>query len=491
MKIKDIAKILAAALVCALALAPAAYAAAPPDVVGKHYEAAVSALADREIVTGDVDGLFYPDSNLTRAQFCTIIVKAMRAPAAAVNGTPSQDVKKSGFPDLAGYGWAEGYISYAVDRGVVTGYPGGSFKPGSNVTMSELITMTLRAAGYDDAALGGVWPENYVAKAGDIGALAGLSAPLPEYATKWMAAQLVCNVLSRIEAANPPEAAPPEGDANPAETPAATALTFVKGAFDSDITTFAGKSFASDIKVLRYGRKADYAKDMTLPEAAADYLEDTVYKYKNVETPAWYELEGDRIKRLILPLDVGFSGRAYGVIKNIVSVTDGQGGAVSGFATLTAGRTITWAGDSGLAQDSVPSKEQYGGGQLFEFQVRNGQVTGVASAVHASDPTKFGTLRASVPGEVGAVSEPGNVGSGGKFATIAGKTGSVVTIDPGEGKSKWIFEIKDKAVVYILGADGDYSVGSASAVREKALVRLYDVSDDKEQSVDVVICKEE
>ncbi|MDR2132435.1 MAG: S-layer homology domain-containing protein [Clostridiales Family XIII bacterium] len=482
MRIKGIAKISAAALVCALAFAATAYGAAvPPDAVGRSYEKAVSTLADRDIVTGDVDGLFYPDSNLTRAQFCTIIVKAMRAPAATVNGTPSQDVKKSGFPDLSGYAWAEGYISYAVDKGVVTGYPDGSFKPGNNVNMNELITMTLRAAGYSDAALGGVWPENYVAKAGDIGALTGLTAPLPEYATKWMAAQLIYNVLSRIEEANPPETAPPEGDASPAETPAASAITFVTGAFDADITTFAGKSFASDVKVLRYGLKADYSKDMTLPENAADYLEDTIYKYKDVETPAWCEFEGDKIKRLILPRDVGFSGRAYGVIKNIVSVTDSQGGAADGFVMLAAGRAVTWAGDPGLAKENVPSKDRYDGGQLFELQLRNGQATSAASAVNESDKTKFGKPRVAIPGEVG---------SKGKFTEIVSKTGNVVTLDSGDGDAA-IFEIKDKAAVYFLGADGEYSVGTLSAVREKAFVRLYDVSDNEDKSVDVVIVREE
>jgi hypothetical protein len=345
------------------------------------------------------------------------------------------------------------------------------------VTVNELITMTLRAAGYSDASLGGVWPENYVAKAGDIGALAGLTAPLPEYATKWIAAQLVYNVLSHIEGANPPEANPPEGDANPAEPPEAAALSFVgAGAFDSDITSFAGKSFASDIKILRYGLKADYSKDMTLPDAAGDYLEDTVYKYKNVETPAWYELDGDKIKRIILPCDVGFTGRAYGVINNVVSVTDSQGGAVDGFVTLTAGRIITWAGDSGLTKDNIPSKSDYNGGQLFEFQLRNGQVTNVASA----DRT-FRELRASVPGEVG---------SAGKFATVTAKTGSVLTLDPKGDDNTTIIEIKDKAAVYSLGDDGTYSVGSASSLREKALLRLYDVSDDKDSAADVVIVKE-
>jgi hypothetical protein len=473
---KKFAKILAAALVCASAFAATAYAAAaPPDVVGRPYEPAVSALADRDVITGDVDGLFYPDANLTRAQFCTIVVKAMRAPAASVNGTASQDVKKSGFPDLKGYGWADGYISYAVDKGVVTGYPDGGFKPGNNVTMNELITMTLRAAGYDDASLGGVWPENYVAKAGDIGALAGLNAPLPAYATKWMAAQLVYNVLSRIEEANPPEETP-TGNDNPAESPANVALAFTDaGAFDGDITSFAGKPLASGVKVLRHGLRADYSQNMTLSENKDDYLEDTVHKYKNVTTPAWYELSGGKITRIVLPRDVGFSGRAYGVITGIARVTDSQGGEADGFVTLTAGRTITWAGVTGTT--GLPSKAQYDKGQLFEFQLRNGEVTNVA-AVEAS-AASFGNLKSAAV----------EIGSSTTFAAIKSRTGNVLTVDPGDGNEK-VVEIKEKAIVYILEADGSYSVGSLSNVRDKVLVRLYDVSDDKATAADAVIVKQ-
>lgn len=480
---KGIAGISAALLVCAQVFAATALAAsAPPDVVGLPYEEAVSVLAEMEIITGDTDGFFHPDSNLTRAQFCAIVVKAMRAPFAAVSGTPSQDVKKSGFSDLAGYGWAEGYISYAVDKGVVTGYPDGSFRPGSNVTVNELITMTLRASGYDDESLGGVWPENYLAKAGDIGALTGLTAPLPEYATKQIAAQLVYNVLSRIEAANPPAEEPPEGDANPSETPAAAALSFVaSGAFDSNVTKFDGKSLASDTKVLRYGFKSDYSAGMTLSEESKDYLEDSVYKYKNVETPAWYELDGNRIKRLILPRDVGFTGRAYGVINNIVSVTDSRGDAADGFVTLVAGQSVTWAGESGLAKDNVPADSDYKGGRLFEFQVRNGQVTNVASA----------DFERSFHPPLKASAALGEVGSTGKFATVVLKTGGAVVIDPKGDGITTVFAIKENASVYSLDAAGKYSPASLSRAREKSLIRLYDVSDDRDFAADVVIIQEE
>ena len=133
--------ILTFTLIMALASASFAYGAAvPSDVAGASYEAAVSALMDKGIITGDTNGNFNPDTTLTRAQACVIIVKTMNPPAAEVTGTATQPAAKSDFTDMTGYGWAEGYISYAVKHGVTKGYPDGTFKPGNPVTMNELVT---------------------------------------------------------------------------------------------------------------------------------------------------------------------------------------------------------------------------------------------------------------------------------------------------------------------------------------------------------------
>jgi len=53
----------------------------PADVKGTSYEEAVTALVEKGIITGDADGSFNPDSLLTRAQACIIVVKSMNPPA--------------------------------------------------------------------------------------------------------------------------------------------------------------------------------------------------------------------------------------------------------------------------------------------------------------------------------------------------------------------------------------------------------------------------
>ncbi len=195
---RTLRNMLAVAVTLAL-MSSNAFAAVPGDVEGQPYAVAVSALMEKGIITGDTDGSFHPDSELTRAQACTIIVKSMNPPADF--GKAKTDV----FSDMAGYGWAADYISFAVQKGVTKGYPDGTFRPGKNVTMNELVTMVLRAAGYSDEKLGGTWPGNYLSKADELKILQAIPTPLPVNATKWMAAEITYSLLDEIEAADLPD----------------------------------------------------------------------------------------------------------------------------------------------------------------------------------------------------------------------------------------------------------------------------------------------
>jgi hypothetical protein len=455
----------------------------PPDVIDKPYENAVSALVEKNIITGDVDGNFYPDSNLTRAQFCTIIVKAMRTSGASVDDSDIQDGKTATFPDLAGYGWAEGYISYAVEKGVVKGYPDGSFKPGNNVSMFELITMTLRAAGYPDNLLPGDWPENYVDKAVELNALTGLSMDSPEAATKWNAAQFVYNMLEAIEKANQTGEADQANEANlkekddPSEalvnpgtsvqetetTPASIGLTYInKGSFDKEILTFAGKNLSPDVEVLIYKLRADYKKDMQLSEKEEDYIKGDINKYSNVETPAWYLLENNVITRIILPNNVGFTGLVYCVINNINRVSDVEFEVASKLYTITAGKNIDWITNADRTY-TCPDKSEYLNGCLFELKLRNGRVTGIAAL-----DDSFGKVSGSASGskEFKQILEKSKTG-------IRTETSSLIY---DENLAVYLFDKKNGN--YSVLSKGNYYVGS--------YVRIFHITDGKE-SLDVII----
>ena len=97
------------------------------DVVSQHpNEAAIAYLKDKGLVKGYDDGTFLPDTTINRAEFMKIIIGAAVA-----------DPKGSGcFKDVKNE-WFAKYICEAKTRGLVGGYPDGTFQPGQNISIVE------------------------------------------------------------------------------------------------------------------------------------------------------------------------------------------------------------------------------------------------------------------------------------------------------------------------------------------------------------------
>jgi len=126
----------------------------------------VTVLAQLGVISGYGDGTYRPAGIVTRAEMAVIVIRALGL-ADYVGGV-------SGFPDMAGHAWAEGYVAYAKNLGIIDGYPDGTFKPGNTVTYQEAAKMMVAALGYTPDSLVGTWPANYVVKAQSLGILDGI-----------------------------------------------------------------------------------------------------------------------------------------------------------------------------------------------------------------------------------------------------------------------------------------------------------------------------
>ena len=93
---------------------------------GAWYNSAVSTLTNAGILTGYEDGTFCPDAPITRAEFATIAARFYHAP----------EVTGDAFPDISG-SWAREYINRAAARGLIDGYPDGTFCPNQNIKRGE------------------------------------------------------------------------------------------------------------------------------------------------------------------------------------------------------------------------------------------------------------------------------------------------------------------------------------------------------------------
>jgi len=104
---------------------------------GAWYAQAVSYLSHLGILRGYKDGTFKPDQTITCAEFAAIISR--------FDGISSQAVNP--FIDITRSHWAYGSISSAFEKGWITGYPDGSFRPNSKLTRGEALTIVNRMLG--------------------------------------------------------------------------------------------------------------------------------------------------------------------------------------------------------------------------------------------------------------------------------------------------------------------------------------------------------
>ncbi|MEH2054908.1 MAG: DUF1565 domain-containing protein [Nostoc sp.] len=107
----------------------------PTNFWAKSY---IEALASQNIIAGFPDGSFKPNEPVTRAQFATIVTKALK-PAA------KRPVIK--FKDVATNFWAYAAIQSAYQSQFVSGYPDGTFKPQQQIQRVQALVALANGLG--------------------------------------------------------------------------------------------------------------------------------------------------------------------------------------------------------------------------------------------------------------------------------------------------------------------------------------------------------
>ena len=109
------------------------------DISGVHAhknQSAIEAMAARGIINGKTDTSFDPDANMTRAEFATIVVRALGL-------TPKASQV---FTDVTAEKWYAAYIGTAHQYGIVNGVGDNRFEPEGTITRQAAAAMVARAA---------------------------------------------------------------------------------------------------------------------------------------------------------------------------------------------------------------------------------------------------------------------------------------------------------------------------------------------------------
>ena len=83
---------------------------------------------EKGLMTGTSNDKFEPNASLTRAMFITILGRLAGA----------EETASDKFSDIKKNSWYAGYVGWAVDNGIVTGYEDGTFKPNKALTREEM-----------------------------------------------------------------------------------------------------------------------------------------------------------------------------------------------------------------------------------------------------------------------------------------------------------------------------------------------------------------
>lgn len=108
------------------------------DIQGHKNQKAVEILCAKNIINGRSETVFDPENKVTRAEFATIIVKALEL----------KNKSTTVFSDVCADDWFYLYVGAAYENGIINGVGNNTFNPYGTITRQEAAVMLSRAAAF-------------------------------------------------------------------------------------------------------------------------------------------------------------------------------------------------------------------------------------------------------------------------------------------------------------------------------------------------------
>lgn len=105
------------------------------DLKNHWSKADVGLLASKLLVNGRTDRQFAPDETITRAEFTSLLVRALGL----------NDKAAATFTDVNGKDWFAGAVGDAAKAGLISGFEDGSFHPNANISREQMAMMLAKA----------------------------------------------------------------------------------------------------------------------------------------------------------------------------------------------------------------------------------------------------------------------------------------------------------------------------------------------------------
>lgn len=124
------------------------------DIQYSKNEEAIEELYNLGVIEGYGSYRFGPYKTLTRAEACTMVVRAM------IEDDLIYSSNSSYFNDVSRDSWYRAYVDTAYRNDLMHGHGHNRFDPNSEVTYIQFATIVLNMLGYNCPELPGEWPDN-------------------------------------------------------------------------------------------------------------------------------------------------------------------------------------------------------------------------------------------------------------------------------------------------------------------------------------------
>lgn len=109
------------------------------DLKGYESNGAIRWVLDEELFLGVQPDRFDPDGSMTRAMFVTVLARMAKLQGKTLGDHPS-----AGFSDVPDGAWYEDELNWAVSKGLILGYPDGSFHPNEAIDRQMICVILVR-----------------------------------------------------------------------------------------------------------------------------------------------------------------------------------------------------------------------------------------------------------------------------------------------------------------------------------------------------------
>lgn len=124
----------------------------------KYYQKSLALCSSLGIITGYEDGSVKPDSNVTRAEMASIVLRML--------AIDSHSQYQNAFKDVTSAHWAANQIQTAMEQKIISGMGDGTFVPDGEVTYAQVLVMLVNALNYNyEAEAAGGWTSGYLQQA--------------------------------------------------------------------------------------------------------------------------------------------------------------------------------------------------------------------------------------------------------------------------------------------------------------------------------------